>query len=160
MNIKTIIGVVSLSICTIITTSCQNDSTSHNSNDVIFEKGELAPSEKFVGNVYMNVLVPVDSIYTMKSGSVTFEAGARTNWHLHPSGQILMVTDGVGYHQIKGREREVIKKGDVIRIPPNVFHWHGASEEYEMTHLFMVPNIDKGLTEWQDPVTDQEYKGK
>lgn len=59
----------------------------------IFEKGNLTSKEKFVGDVYMNLLVPEDSTYTTKSGSVTFEAGSRTNWHYHPSGQILMVTE-------------------------------------------------------------------
>ena len=71
--------------------------------DLIFERGTPTSKDKFVGNVYMNLLVEEDSVYTTKSGSVTFEAGARTNWHYHPSGQILMVTNGVGYHQIEGQ---------------------------------------------------------
>ena len=132
--------------------------TQKTTSDLIFEKGKKTSAEKFVGNVYMNLLVPEDSIYTTKSGSVTFEAGSRTNWHYHPSGQILMVTNGVGFHQIEGQPKEVIKKGDVVKVPKNVKHWHGASVEEDMTHIFVIPNVEMGGSKWFDPVTDEEFK--
>lgn len=126
-------------------------------NELIFPKGKPTPKEKFVGDVYMNLLVAEDSMYTTKSGSVTFEAGGRTNWHYHPSGQILMVTNGTGYHQIEGQKKEVIKKGDVIKVPANVKHWHGGSKDAAMTHLFMIPNTEKGPSVWFEPVSDEEF---
>ncbi len=123
----------------------------------IFPKGRLAPAEFFTGNAYVTGLVDNDSVFTIAAGSVFFEAGARSNWHLHPAGQILIVTDGVGYHQIKGQPIEIIKKGDVVKCPPNVVHWHGASKESSMTHIYIVPNTEKGIVEWMEPVTDEEY---
>ena len=126
--------------------------------DLIFERGTPTSKDKFVGDVYMNLLVEEDSLYTTKSGSVTFEAGARTNWHYHPSGQILMVTNGVGYHQIEGKPKEEIKKGDVIKVPANKKHWHGASVEKAMTHIFVIPNVEKGGSKWFDEVTEEEFK--
>lgn len=129
----------------------------NNETSLIFEKGKPTSKEKFVGNVYMNLLVPEDSLYQVKSGSVTFEKGARTNWHYHPSGQILYVTDGVGFHQIEGKKKEKIKRGDVIKIPANVKHWHGASNTEDMTHLFVIPNVNKGGSVWFEPVTDKVF---
>lgn len=123
----------------------------------LFPKGRLAPVEFFAGNAYVTGLVDNDSVFTTAAGSVFFEAGARSNWHLHPAGQILIVTDGVGYHQIKGQPIEIIKKGDVVKCPPDVVHWHGASKESSMTHIYIVPNTEKGIVEWMEPVTDEEY---
>ena len=123
----------------------------------IFEKGNLTSKEKFVGDVYMNLLVPEDSIYTTKSGSVTFEAGSRTNWHYHPSGQILMITEGTGYHQIEGQVKEIIAKGDVVKVPKNVKHWRGGSKEEAMTHIFVIPNTEMGASVWFEPVSDEEF---
>ncbi|ALR30373.1 hypothetical protein ATE47_07485 [Chryseobacterium sp. IHB B 17019] len=62
-------------------------------------------------------------------GNVTFEPGARTKWHLHPGGQIILVTGGVGYYQEKGQPKKILHKGDVIKCPPHVEHWHGASKD-------------------------------
>lgn len=132
--------------------------TKQNNSDLIFDIGEAVSKEKFVGDVYMNLLVPEDSVYTTKCGSVTFKAGGRTNWHYHPSGQILIVTSGVGYHQIEGQEKEIIKKGDVIKVPKNVKHWHGASVAEDMTHLFMIPNTEMGGSKWFDAVSKETFE--
>jgi quercetin dioxygenase-like cupin family protein len=75
----------------------------------IFPKGEKGPAENFTGNAGIG-LVANDSTYNTLIGNVYFEPGARSNWHIHPSGQILIITDGVGYHQIKGQPRQTIKK--------------------------------------------------
>ncbi|MCE7040400.1 cupin domain-containing protein [Dyadobacter sp. CY312] len=90
-------------------------------------------------------------------GSVTFEKGARSNWHSHPAGQILLVTNGTGYHQQRGKPIEVIKKGDVIKCLPGVEHWHGASKRSPMTHVAVNPNTENGVITWLLPVTDSEY---
>ena len=123
----------------------------------IAPKGQLAPSKYFTGNAWVTGLVENDSVFTTAAGEVFFEAGARSNWHLHPAGQILIVTSGVGYHQILGQPIEVIHKGDVVKCPPNVLHWHGASKDRAMSHIYIVPNTEKGIVEWHDPVTDEAY---
>jgi quercetin dioxygenase-like cupin family protein len=123
----------------------------------IFPKGTLGPSENFTGKAWNIGLVASDSIYNTVVGNVYFEPGARSNWHTHPAGQILIITDGIGYHQIKGQPRQTIKKGDVIKCPPNVLHWHGASEQTGLQQLYIVPNTEKGIVNWRETVTDAEY---
>jgi quercetin dioxygenase-like cupin family protein len=123
----------------------------------IFPKGEKGSSEYFTGNAYTNGLVPADSTYATLVGNVYFEPGARSNWHRHPAGQILIITDGVGYHQIKGQARQTMRKGDVIQCPPNTVHWHGASPDTGLQQLYIIPNVEKGIVEWMEPVTDEEY---
>lgn len=127
--------------------------------EAIFPQGELGPADHFTGKAYNLGLVPNDSTYNTLVGNVYFEPGARSNWHTHPAGQILIITDGVGYHQIKGQPRQTIKKGDVVKCPPNVMHWHGASPESGMLQLYILPNTEKGIVEWMHPVTDEEYNG-
>lgn len=124
----------------------------------IFPRGQKGPAEIFTGNAYNYGLVANDSIYNTLVGNVFFVPGARSNWHLHPGGQILVVTSGVGYHQLKGEEIEIIRKGDVVKCPPNIDHWHGASKDSSMTHIYILPNTEKGIVEWKAPVTDEEYK--
>jgi quercetin dioxygenase-like cupin family protein len=118
------------------------------------------PADTFTGTVWVTSLVPNDSIFTTISGSVAFEKRARSHWHSHPAGQILIVTEGIGYHQIKGEPRQVIRKGDVVKCPPNVVHWHGASLDSKMTHLYIIPNTEKGIVTWLQPVSDAEYGQK
>jgi quercetin dioxygenase-like cupin family protein len=126
----------------------------------IFPKGDKVVSSNFTGTVYLNMLTPSDSVHNVNIGSVTFEPGARTNWHLHKGGQILLVTDGVGYYQEKGSPVEVIKKGDVIKCPPDIEHWHGASPTKAMTHIAIGTNTNIGGAVWLKPVTDEEYHKK
>ena len=128
-------------------------------DQAIFPKGRQAPSEYFTGTAWVYGLVENDSIFTTASGNVYFEPSARSNWHLHPAGQILIVTAGVGYHQIRGEPRETIRKGDVVKCPPDKVHWHGASENNSMTHIYIIPNTEKGIVKWEGPVTDEEYTG-
>lgn len=125
--------------------------------NAIFPKGEKGSNDLFTGNAYHTALVDTDSVYNTLVGNVYFEPGARNNWHSHPAGQILIITDGVGYHQIEGKPIEIIKKGDVIKCPPNVRHWHGASPDVGLQQLYIVPNTEKGIVEWDEAVTDEQY---
>lgn len=136
----------------------ENMKTDKNQLDVIFPKGEKGSADFFTGNAYNIGLVAPDSTFTTAVGNVYFEPGARSNWHSHPAGQILIITDGVGYHQIEGQPIEVIKKGDVVKCPPNVRHWHGASPTVGLLQLYIVPNTEKGIVDWQEAVTDEQYK--
>ena len=123
----------------------------------IFPQGNLGPAENFTGNAWVTGLVENDAVYETVAASVTFEAGARTNWHSHPSGQLMLVTDGVGYHQIKGQAKQTIRKGDVVKCPPNTLHWHGGSKESSMTHVVVLPNTERGMVTWMEEVSDEEY---
>ncbi|WP_335966072.1 cupin domain-containing protein [Galbibacter sp. PAP.153] len=97
-----------------------------------------------------------DSINKNSVGNVTFEPGARSNWHMHPSGQILLATGGVGYYQEKGSPKRILRKGDVVKCPANIPHWHGASAENEFVQI-AITGREKGPTKWLKPVTDEEY---
>ena len=141
--------------------SCNNNQknmvTDKTALNAIFPKGEKGSKDLFTGNVYPTTLVNSDSIYNTVVGNVYFEPGARSNWHSHPAGQILIITDGIGYHQIEGKPVEIIKKGDVVKCPPNVNHWHGASADVGLQQLYIVPNTEKGIVEWKQAVTDEQY---
>jgi quercetin dioxygenase-like cupin family protein len=146
-----------LALCSaVLFTNCTNDNKS-TSDNLIFPKGELGPKKNFTGKAYNFGLVPSDSNYNILVGNVYFEAGARSNWHMHPGGQILIITDGEGYHQIDGQPRQTMKKGDVIKCPPGVRHWHGASENSSLSQMYIIPNTVKGIVEWQEPVTEDQY---
>lgn len=126
---------------------------------VIFPVGEKVENEVFTGTAWLHVLVPPDSTFNCPVFNVTFEPGARNNWHKHPGGQILLVTGGTGYCQEEGKEAEVLKEGDVVQIPPDVKHWHGAAADSWFSHIAISTNVHKGDAEWMEPVTDEEYSG-
>ncbi|SFU28129.1 Cupin domain protein [Pustulibacterium marinum] len=136
----------------------QNETTKTAQLDFIFPKGEKGPEKNFTGNAYNIGLVASDTTYTTAVGNVYFEPGARSNWHTHSAGQILLITDGEGYHQIEGQPIQVLHKGDVVKCPPNTRHWHGASPNKGMQQLYVVPNTEKGIVNWMEPVTDAQYK--
>lgn len=91
---------------------------------------------------------------------VTFEPGARTNWHTHPLGQTLIVTFGTGLTQEWGGPIQVIRQGDVVLCPPNVKHWHGAAPNAAMTHLAIGERLDGKSVTWMEKVTDEQYQSK
>ena len=123
----------------------------------IFTKGDSAQADYFTGQAWVKVLVPNDTIFNNTIVNVIFEPGCRNNWHTHPGGQILLCTDGVGYYQEKGKPIQVLEKGDVVTIAPDLLHWHGASPDCEFTHIAIVYNRQEGSVVWLDRVTDEEY---
>lgn len=132
-------------------------SNSHKENE-IFPRGEKAPSQVFTGEVYVNMLVPDhDGMFNTQVYNVEFEAGARTYWHSHPGGQILLVTEGVGYYQEEGKPARRLTIGDVVEIPIGVKHWHGAAPDRNFTHIGMSTKVDAGPAEWLGEVTDEDY---
>jgi quercetin dioxygenase-like cupin family protein len=146
-----------LTLCSaLLFTNCSYDNTSPGDN-LIFPNGELGPEQNFTGKAYNFGLVQSDSTYNTLVGNVYFEAGARSNWHMHPGGQILIITDGEGYHQIEGQPRQTMKKGDVVKCPPNTKHWHGATPNASLSQMYIVPNTDRGIVTWLEPVTDKQY---
>ncbi|MBC1631055.1 cupin domain-containing protein [Listeria welshimeri] len=126
-------------------------------NSVIFDKGELITNDYFIGNAYLKMLVPEDTVYNCPIGNVTFEPGARNNWHIHDGGQILLVTGGSGYYQEEGQPAKLLKEGDVVTIPKDVKHWHGATKDSWFVHLAISTNVELGGTTWLEPVSDEHY---
>ncbi len=133
------------------------DKSKNLSESVIFPKGQKIINEYFIGAAWLEMLVSNDSTFNCPIGNVTFEPGARNNWHKHPGGQILLVTGGKGYYQEEGRPVQVIKEGDVVKIHPDVKHWHGATPDSWFAHIAISTNAQKGDAEWLEPVTDEEY---
>ena len=157
--LKTILKVVPVLIMALILgcTNRQTDKAMKQNTETVFPKGEKITNNYFTGTAWLQMLVNNDSIYTTSIGNVTFEPGARTNWHKHPGGQILLVTEGQGYYQEKGKPAQIIRKGDVVKIPPEMEHWHGAAPDSGLTHIAISLSTDKGGAVWSVPVTDEEY---
>ena len=130
--------------------------SSENTN-TIFQKGERASADYFTGTVWFNNLVPADEVLNTQIGNVIFEPGARNYWHTHPGGQILIATAGVGYYQEKGKPVQILHVGDVVKISPDIVHWHGASPDSTFTHIAVNSNTQNGIVHWLDKVTDEEY---
>jgi 4-carboxymuconolactone decarboxylase len=123
----------------------------------IFPKGNKASPDYFTGTAWVNILVPKDETGTYAVGNVVFEPGCRNNWHTHAAGQILLITDGKGFYQEKGKTAIPLAKGDVVVIPSNVEHWHGATKDSCLTHIVITTNSPEGAVKWLAPVTDDEY---
>lgn len=127
--------------------------------DTVFAQGEPNPYGRFfTGQTYLNMLNAGGAEYKTPVGNVTFEPGARTHWHKHNGGQILLVLNGEGRYQERGKEIQVLQKGDVVHIPADVEHWHGAAPNSWFVHISVEPNPDKPGTQWLSPVTDDEYR--
>lgn len=159
MKVLLITAIASIAL---LTNRCMDNGSNKDDSELraIFPKGELGPAENFTGKAWNTPLVPDDSIYNTVIGNVYFEPGARSNWHIHPSGQILVIIDGIGFHQIKGQAKETIREGDVVKCPPNVEHWHGASQETGLQQMYILPKTEKGIVQWLQAVTDEEYNRK
>lgn len=150
-----------LTIAATLFTACNNNQEMEETkkqSEPIFAKGEKVINDNFTGTVYLNYLTETDTIHNINIGSVTFEPGARTNWHYHKGGQILLVINGTGLYQEKGKPVEIIKKGEIVKCPPNIEHWHGATSNEAMTHIAIGTNTNIGGAVWLQPVTETEYK--
>ena len=125
----------------------------------VFPVGEKndAFAQYFVGQSYLKML----SVEQVGIGNVTFEPGCRNNWHIYRaekgSGQILLVTAGRGWYQEWGKEPRALHAGDVVNIPENVKHWHGAAKDCWFAHLAVEVPAEGGKNEWCEPVSDEEY---
>jgi quercetin dioxygenase-like cupin family protein len=129
-----------------------------NNNPSAFPMGQELPEAfraYFSGTAYLQPL-------TDKGGpiaNVTFEPGCRNNWHVHhKGGQILLVTGGKGWYQAWGEPARELKSGDVVNIPPEVKHWHGAAKDNWFSHLAVAVTAEGSSNEWLEPVADDEYE--
>src|SRR5713101_3268058 len=114
--------------------------------------------ERFTGSVRVQSLFDAKEPTRSSGGQVTFQAGARSAWHTHPLGQVLIVTDGVGWIQQWGGPVLVIRKGDVVWIPAGVKHWHGATPTSAMTHIAFQEQLNGTAVNWLEKVTDEQYR--
>lgn len=134
----------------------ESNATEEQAKQVIFGFGELNPYGKyFTGKSYLN---PITTENGVPMYNVTFEPKCRNNWHIHhKGGQILLVTAGRGWYQAWGEEPRELKAGDVVNIPAEVKHWHGAAKDSWFTHIAVEVPSEGGSNEWLEPVTDEEY---
>jgi len=116
------------------------------------------PADWFTGTVRMDPLFGADAPARAAGNAVTFEPGARTAWHTHPLGQVLLVTFGRGRVQRDGGPIEEIRAGDVVWFEPGEKHWHGASDTTAMQHIAIQEALDGTAVEWLGHVTDAQYK--
>lgn len=126
----------------------------------IFPKGELSKTNNHTGDVWLTELNKADSTMDINIAQATFAAGAKLDWHIHPFGQILMITEGTGYYQEKGKPVQIVHKGDVIKCTPGVPHWHGATPNSNFTYIAVSTNSAKNKTQWLQRLTDAEYNNK
>lgn len=167
MKKTTFLLAVTVFLLTVV--SCGNTSKNQNSksdmetnndmqDNLLFPKGEPNDPNHFTGEVYLYMIVnpdKTDGYYS--AGSVTFMPDARTNWHTHPSVQTLIVTEGEGWYQERGKDAVKLEKGSVIPIPVGVEHWHGASASSKLVHIAITNLKDGSAVTWMAPVTDEEY---
>ncbi len=124
----------------------------------IFALGEENPyGQYFVGQSYLKMLCTQG----VSIGNVTFEPGCRNNWHIHQAekggGQILLCTAGRGWYQEWGKPAQQLHPGDVVEIPANVKHWHGAAQDSWFAHLSIEVPGEKTQNQWLEPVSEEEY---
>jgi len=115
------------------------------------------PAEYFTGFAIVDPLFGANEQLQATGAYVTFSPGARSAWHTHPAGQMMIVTSGTGWVQEEGGEKREIKPGDVIWTPPGVKHWHGATATNSMTHLVITNMLDGENVKWMEKVSDEQY---
>lgn len=116
------------------------------------------PEQWFTGRVRIDSPFQATEPARVGGATVTFEPGARTAWHTHPLGQTLIITQGRGWLQKWGEEIVELNQGDIVWIPPEVKHWHGATPETAMTHIAIAEAQDGSPVEWMEKVSDSQYK--
>lgn len=130
----------------------------------VIRTGTQAPSygsvQNFTGRVRVDPLFAPSTELAASGAYVTFEPGARSDWHTHPAGQRLVVTAGVGLTQEWGKPVQEIRAGDVVVCPAGVKHWHGASPTEAMTHLAMSGMVTGKTVDWMEKVSDEQYRAR
>jgi quercetin dioxygenase-like cupin family protein len=115
-------------------------------------------AEYFTGTVRVDPLFQPHAPARASAGSVTFEPGARSAWHTHPLGQMLLITAGCGWAQREGGPIEEVHPGDVVWFPPGEKHWHGATPKMALTHIAIQEAVDGKVVDWLEHVSDEQYR--
>ncbi|HCK00094.1 MAG TPA: cupin domain-containing protein [Serratia grimesii] len=116
------------------------------------------PEEYFTGKVRIDAPFAGSEPARVGGATVTFEPGARTAWHTHPLGQTLIVIQGRGWIQVWGDEIQEMNQGDIVWIPEDVKHWHGATPETAMTHIAIAESLNGSPVDWMEKVSDAQYQ--
>ena len=116
------------------------------------------PEEYFTGKVRIDAPFAGSEPARVGGATVTFEPGARTAWHTHPLGQTLIVTQGRGWIQLWGEEIQEMNQGDIVWIPEDVKHWHGATPDTAMTHIAIAESLNGSPVDWMEKVSDAQYQ--
>lgn len=131
--------------------SCQKNEA----ESTIFPKGTKAPNVHHTGDVWLNRISEADSIFNYNVVVAAFDPNAKLDWHMHPEGQQLLIIEGTGYYQERGKEVQVLKKGDVVKSLPGIEHWHASTPNTRCTYLAIYGGAP---TQWLEKLTDQEYQ--
>lgn len=124
----------------------------------VFPKGEVATNtDDFTGTIWLNLLHKSDNVFNFNVDVATYKPNSKLNWHIHPGGQILLITEGTGYYQEKGKDGKILHKGDVVKSAPGEEHWHASTSDDNFSYVSITPT-EKGATEWTREVTDEEYQ--
>jgi quercetin dioxygenase-like cupin family protein len=127
-------------------------------DSTLFPKGEIGKNtDNYTGTIWLHELNQPDSNFTFSLAQAVYAPGSKLDWHIHPAGQYLLITEGTGYYQEKGKPAQIIHKGDIIKCLPGVAHWHGAAPGSSFAYVAVTPTT-KGRTIWLQRVTDEEYK--
>jgi quercetin dioxygenase-like cupin family protein len=126
-------------------------------DSTLFPRGQIgANRDNYTGTIWLSELNHPDSNFTFSLAQAVYAQGAKLDWHIHPGGQYLLITEGKGYYQDKGQPARIVQKGDIIKCLPGVEHWHGAAPNSSFSYIAVTP-IQKGKTIWLKRVTDEEY---
>jgi len=143
-------------IMLVVTAASFNQTKAQDST--LFPKGEIGKNtDDYTGTIWLSELNQPDSNFNFSIAQATYAPGSMLNWHIHPAGQYLLVTEGTGYYQEKGKPAQIVQKGDIIKCLPGVAHWHGAAPASSFAYVAVTPTT-KGKTIWLQRVTDEEYK--
>lgn len=154
-SLVTFLSIFLLCVATVQPSKAQTNKVRSNNKAALKNK----PESNFTGKVTVKIYTNAQNGLNCSLGSVTFQPRARSNWHAHPGGQILLITEGVAYYQEKGTAKKTVQTGETITCLANVEHWHGASPEGSMTHMTVGPNSDQGSVIWHGKVSDEVYLG-
>lgn len=133
-------------------------------NIIITKKGSIEASKRsqdtFTGDVSSMMLAPQREDSRLSAGFVMFQPGARTNWHTHPYGQLLIILEGRGLVQEWDGQTQQVSAGDLVWCPAGVKHWHGADQDSAMSHYALQEELDGSPVTWMEKVTDEQYNTK
>jgi quercetin dioxygenase-like cupin family protein len=118
------------------------------------------PDATFTGDVDVEFSIPERGESRVSGGRVTFHPGARSHWHTHPCGQLLIITSGKGRVQPWGEPIQEVNPGDLVWFPAGVKHWHGAAPDSAMTHYAIQEESNGAVADWMEGVTDEQYRAK
>jgi quercetin dioxygenase-like cupin family protein len=135
---------------------CSLAATAAHAQSGIVAKGELSTTKNHTGDIWLKELNVGDATFDPSIAVADYGRGAKLDWHIHPGGQVLVITEGTGYYQEQGQPARIVNKGDVIKSAPGVEHWHGATPTSEFSYLAVTPT-QKGKTIWLKPVSASEY---